>query len=64
MRGPFIPLGEWFRILPLDVSGRPVSPIHILQYLSFLRTWGNRWCAPPVVMYALIEDDNIYDNIR
>ena len=41
MRGPFLPLGEWFKILPSTVSGCPVSPVHILHHLSFLCTWGN-----------------------
>jgi len=60
MRGPNLPLGEWFRVLPLDVSGCPVSPVHILQHLSFLCTWGNRWCAPPIVMYLVMVDESIY----
>ena len=63
MRGPNLPLGEWFRVLPLDVSGCPVSPVHILQYLSFLCTWGKRWCAPPVVMCMLMADDSIYQGL-
>ena len=40
MRGPNLPLGEWFRILPSVVSGYPVSPVHILQHLSCVCTWG------------------------
>ena len=61
MRGPILPLGEWFWILPTVGSGYPVSPIHILQYLYFLCTLGERWCAPPVVMYVVMGDDSIYD---
>ena len=63
MRGPNIHLGEWCRILPLDVSGCPVSPVHILQHLSFLCTLGERWCAPPVVMCMLMADDSIYQDL-
>ena len=39
MRGKFLPLGEWFRILPLDDSGCTVPPVHILHNLSLLNTW-------------------------
>ena len=60
MRGPNLLLGEWFRILPLDVSGYPVSLIHILQHLSFLCTWENRWCEPPVVLYMVMVDKSTY----
>ena len=61
MRGPILPLGEWFWILPTAVSGCPVSPVHTLQHLSFLCTWGERWCAPPVVKYVVMVDDSIYE---
>ena len=60
MRGPNLPLGEWFRVLPLDVSGCPVSPVRILHHLSCVCTWGNRLCVPPVVKYLVIVDDSIY----
>ena len=60
MRGPNLPLGEWFRIFPSAVSGCPVSPVHIRQHLLFLYTWGNRWCAPPIVMYLVMADESIY----
>ena len=63
MRGPNLPLGEWFRILPTAVSGCLVSSVYILQHLSFLCTWGNRWCAPPVVKYCVLADDNIYEGL-
>ena len=60
MRGSFLPLGEWFRILPNVFSGCYVSPVHIQQYLSYVYTWGKRWCVPPVVMYIEMVDDIIY----
>ena len=41
MRGVFLPLGEWFWILPTVGSGCPVSSVHILQHLSLVCTWGN-----------------------
>ena len=63
MRGPNLPLGEWFRILPSVVSGCPVFLVHIPQHLSFLCTWGKRWCAPPVVMYVVMVDDSIYKGL-
>ena len=63
MRGLFLPLGEWFRIVSNVFSGYPVSPVHINQNLPFLCTWGERWCAPPVVMYVLKADDSIYESI-
>ena len=63
MRGPILPLGEWFWILPSEVSGYPVSPVHILQHLSCLCTWGERWCAPPIVMYVVMVDDSIYEGL-
>ena len=63
MREPNLPLGEWFWILPSEVSGYPVSPVHILQHLSFLCTWGERWCAPPVVKYCVLADDSIYEGL-
>jgi len=59
MRGLNLPLGEWFRVLSLDVSVCPVPPTHILQYLSFLCTLENRWCASPVVMYMVMAGDSI-----
>ena len=49
MRGQFFPLGERLRILPSEVSGCPVSPVHILQYLSFLCTWGNSCVRNPLL---------------
>ena len=63
MRGPFLPLGERFWILPTVGSGYPVSPVHILQHLSCLCTWGERWCAPPVVKYLVLADDSIYEGL-
>ena len=63
MRGPILPLGEWFWILPTAVSGCPVSLVHTLQHLSFLCTWGERWCAPPVVKYLVLADDSIYESL-
>ena len=60
MRGSNIPLGEWFMILSLDVSRCLVSPIHILQHLSFLCTWGSRLCVQPIVMYMEMVDHIIY----
>ena len=57
MRRPFLSLGEWFWILPSVVSGCPVSPIHILHHLSFLRTWGI------IVMYVVIVDDSICEGL-
>ena len=60
MRGLKLPLGEWFRVLQFGVSGCPVSPVYILQYLSFLCAWGNQWCAPSVGMYMAMADDSIY----
>ena len=63
MRGPFLPLGEWFRILPTVISGCPVSPVHIPQHLSCLCTWGERWCAPPIVMYVVLAEDSIYEGL-
>ena len=63
MRGPNIPLGEWFRILPSVVSGFPVSPVHILQHLFFLCPWGKRWCAPPGIVYKVMVDDIIYEGL-
>ena len=64
MRGPNLPLGVWFRILPLDVSGCPVSPVYILQYLSFVCAWGGGSvvCAT-VVMYMVTADDIIYEDL-
>ena len=49
MRRPFSPLVEWFRILLLDVSGCPVSPVYILHHLSFLCTWGNCGIRHPLL---------------
>ena len=63
MRGPILPLGERFRILPSVVSGCPVSPVHIPQHLSCLCTWGERWCAPPIVMYVVMVDNSIYEGL-
>ena len=63
MRGLNLPLDEWFMILPLDVSGCPVSPVHILHHLSFLCTCGKWWCASLVVKYMLIVDDSIYKGL-
>ena len=63
MRGPNLPLCEWFRVLPLDVSGCPVLSVHILQHLSLLCTWGKRWCAPPVVICILMADNSIYQGL-
>ena len=63
MRGPFLPLGEWFWILPSVVGGCPVSPVHIPQHLSCLCTWGGRWCAPPIVMDVVMVDNSIYEGL-
>ena len=64
MRRPFLPLGEWFRTLPsFSQWYYQVSPVYILQHLSFLCTWGNRWCAPPVVKYLVLADDSIYESL-
>ena len=60
MREPNLPLGEWFKILASAVSGCPVSPVHILQHLPCLCTWGRRWCAPLVGMLVVMADDIIY----
>ena len=57
--GRHIPLGGWFRVLPSAVSGCSVSSVHIRQHLSSFCTWGNRWCALPVIMYVVIEDGSI-----
>ena len=59
----FISLGEWFRILPNVFIDCPVFPVRILQNLFFFSTWGNRWCAPPVVFYVVMADDSIYEGI-
>ena len=63
MRVPFLPLGEWFRILLLDVSECHVSSVYILQHLSFWCTWRIWLCAEPVVMYMEMVDDNIYEGL-
>ena len=44
-------------------SGCLVSLVRILQHLSFLCTWENRWRAPPVVMYVVMVDDGIYEGL-
>jgi len=49
MRGPNLSLGEWFRILPLDVNICPVSTVHILPHLSFLSTWGVGYVHNPLL---------------
>ena len=63
MRGPNLPLGEWFRVLPTVISGCPVYPVHIPQHLSCLYTWGERWCVPPIVMYGVMVDNSIYEGL-
>ena len=63
MRRPILPLGEWFRVLPFDVGGCPVSPVHIPQHLPLSCTWGKRWCALSVVMYVVMADDSIYHGL-
>ena len=63
MRGPFLLLDEWFRILLSVVSGYSVSSVYIPQHLFFLCTCGNRWCVPPVVMYVGMVDDSIYEGL-
>ena len=40
-RRPFLPLGEWFRVLPSDVGGCPVSPVYIPQHLHFYARGGS-----------------------
>ena len=60
IRGLFLPLGEWFRIFPSEVSGCPMSPVHIPRHSFFLCTCGSRLCAQPVVMYMEMTDDIIY----
>ena len=63
MRGPFIPLCEWFRILPNVFSDCPASPVHTQQHLSFVCTWGKRRCAPPVVSFRVMADNSIYEGL-
>ena len=65
MRGPFLPLSEWFMILPFDVSECPVSSVHIIQFLFLLYTWEGecQLCAQPVVMYKAMVDDSIYEGL-
>ena len=60
MREPNLPLSEWFWILPTVGSGCPVSLVHILHHLSFC-VLGERWCAPPIVIYVVMVDDSIYE---
>ena len=40
-----------------------MSPVHILQHLSFVCMWGTQWCASPVVIYMVMVDDITYEGL-
>ena len=62
MRVPSFPLGEWFKILPSAVSRYSVSPVHILQHLSFLCTGGIGGMRHPLLC-IVISYDIIYEGL-
>ena len=62
MRGPFLSLGELWRIIPNVFSGCPI-PCPYPAAFTFLCTFWKRWCAPPVVKCLVMVNDSIYRSL-